>query len=78
MNGFLVTGPNGNAIFLPKAGLRYIRSVHDAAIYGYYWTRTLHPVEIYGADYLRLGDTCRLDWYDRSMGLTVRPVRATD
>lgn len=78
VNGFLVTGPNGNTIFLPKAGLCYVRSLHDAATYGYYWTRTLHPAEDYDADCLRLSGAWRLSSYDRTRGLSVRPVRATD
>lgn len=41
VNGHLVTGPNGNSIFLPAAGGRYDSSLNNAGSHGYYWSRTL-------------------------------------
>jgi hypothetical protein len=40
-SGYLVTGPNGNTIFLPAAGEA---SFPNAEGEGYYWTRTLGPL----------------------------------
>ena len=39
-NGYNVTGPNGNSIFLPAAGYRYGSSLNDAGSDGYYWSST--------------------------------------
>ena len=77
VNGYLVTGPNGNSIFLPAAGFRYGTELRDEGKYGYYWTSSLYDVSPdyawchYGADYLEY----YLDHHrERCYGLTVRPV----
>lgn len=77
VNGRLVTGPNGNSIFLPAAGYRYNTSLNNAGSGGYYWSATPRS----GSDYadcaynldFRSGS---YDWfnYDRLNGHTVRPV----
>ena len=36
--GYLVTGPNGNSIFLPAAGQRDGTSLTNAGSSGYYWS----------------------------------------
>lgn len=41
VNGYLVTGPNGNSIFLPAAGCRDAGSLDFAGSYGYYWSSSL-------------------------------------
>ena len=41
VNGQLVTGPNGNTIFLPAAGDRGIELLYEVGSSGYYWSRTL-------------------------------------
>lgn len=38
--GYLVTGPNGNSIFLPAAGERDGTSLHQVGSGGYYWSST--------------------------------------
>ena len=40
VNGYKVTGPNGNSIFLPAAGYRLASSLIDAGGFGSYWTST--------------------------------------
>ena len=40
-NGYVVTGPNGNMIFLPAAGSRYNASSSGVGEDGYYWSSTL-------------------------------------
>ena len=37
-NGYDVTGPNGNSIFLPAAGFRCGVSVWNVGSHGYYWS----------------------------------------
>ena len=46
VNGRKVTGKNGNSIFLPAAGLRYVSSLLSAGSQGKYWSSSLvesHP-----------------------------------
>ena len=77
VNGRLVTGPNGNTLFLPVAGNRYDSSLGSAGSYGSYWSRTLDSGYPYYADYLGFSSG-RVDWGNgcsRFYGLTVRAVR---
>ncbi len=39
--GYMVTGPNGNGIFLPAAGYQYNTRLCDTGINGEYWSSTL-------------------------------------
>ena len=71
--GRIVTGSNGNAIFLPAAGYRGGDS--DNAGYGYYWSSSLVTYDPYDAwtvyftsDYDSSGDC------GRDCGRSVRPV----
>ena len=41
VNGHLVTGPNGNSMFLPAAGQRVYSSSYDVGTEGNYWSQTL-------------------------------------
>lgn len=76
VNGQLVTGPNGNSIFLPAAGLRYGTDVDSVGGHGYYWSATQH--ESYSDSACRLYFLSDVnDWYSwnsRGFGYTVRPV----
>jgi hypothetical protein len=70
------TGPNGGTIFLPAAGYRWYGNLYYEGSGGHYWSSTLHessPSRAYGLDF-SLWDAY---WgnYDRSHGITVRPVR---
>ncbi len=73
VNGQLVTGPNGNTLFLPAAGYRW-RESHGGSG-GDYWSRTL--------DSSRPGCACSLYFLDsggwddvgRRFGIAVRAVR---
>ena len=84
VNGQLVTGPNGNSIFLPAAGGRVEYQFNDG-VCAYYWSRTLcspEKLRIEAADqhdaYLLFLDRWDSEvWYDsRYDGNTVRAVRA--
>ena len=75
VNGRLVTGPNGNSIFLPAAGYRYYTGFVDAGSTGSFWSSSLctdYPYYAYGvyfgSDYYF--------WYDyyRYFGRSVRAV----
>ena len=71
-----VTGPNGNSIFLPAAGVCDGSSLDIAGSIGYYWSST--PDE--GSDYRAYilffygGDHSMYCYYFRSSGSSVRPV----
>ena len=75
-NGFKVTGPNGNSIFLPAAGIRYGTSLYDAGDGGYYWSSTPYESNAQSAYYLGFyrGNYLDVDCYDRHYGRSVRPV----
>ncbi len=42
VRGMLVTGPNGNSIFLPAAGYKSGTGTNAITSYGYYWTASLN------------------------------------
>ena len=77
VNGGLVTGPNGNTLFLPAGGMRNGTSLDFQDIDGDYWSRTIHSWISSGA--------YALDFYSgvwgwdgdliRSYGYSVRAVR---
>ena len=75
-NGYKVTGPNGNYIFLPAAGYRDGSSLRSAGSYGYYWSLAPHEGNSYNAYYLYFSsDDHYVSHYGRNYGLSVRPVR---
>lgn len=75
VEGQLVTGPNGNSIFLPAAGLRYFTSFYEVGRYGYYWSAT-QDESFSGCAYLLgfLSGSSSEGWGVRDEGYTVRPV----
>ncbi len=74
-NGYKVTGPNGNSIFLPAAGWRYGTSLNGAGEDGDYWSATPYEDSAYSAYYLHFyGGLFRRNWYGRHYGRSVRPV----
>ena len=75
VNGYKVTGPNGNSIFFPAAGYRYGTSSHGVGSSGGYWSSTPYEDNGYYACYLYFGsDGFAWDWSDRYGGHSVRPV----
>ena len=75
VNGYRVTGPNGNSIFLPAAGCRNGAYVVSSGSYGYYWSSSLYSYGSIVACNLDFNDS-RYDWdgYYRYNGQSVRPV----
>jgi hypothetical protein len=74
INGYKVTGPNGNSIFLPAAGHKYISTTLDKNTKLDYWTSTQYKINI--AHYLEGIST---EKYLTSMslkvlGYSIRPV----
>ena len=75
VNGYTVTGPNGNSIFLPAAGYRYDSSLNDAGSNGYYWSSSLDTDYPDNACNLYFySDSVEWSNYGRCVGFTVRPV----
>ena len=77
MNGQLVTGPNGNSIFIPAAGYRYISKLYERGTSCMIWTVFLREEQDdNSARTLKFYSDKSLGWSfsDRDYGLTVRPV----
>ena len=76
VNGYKVTGPNGNSIFLPAAGKHWSDHLSGVGSYGQYWSSSLSPKDENYA--------CHLDFYSdgghfysyyvRDNGFSVRAV----
>ena len=74
-NGYKVTGPNGNSIFLPAAGWRYETDRGREGENGYYWSSTLSSLVSYNARYLVFGSCSHYAGNGgRRYGQSVRPV----
>ena len=77
VKGYKVTSKsNGNSIFLPAAGYRYVTGLDYSGSYGHYWSNSLGGSYSYNACYLSFFYS---DYYDRSLNLryfgqSVRPV----
>ena len=77
VNGILVTGPNGNTIFLPAAGCFWGKDRAEIGEVGYYWSCSLN---IYDSDQAGWQFFNSLIWesngsYGRRIGRSVRAVR---
>lgn len=73
--GYLVTGPNGNSIFLPAAGLRDDASSNRVGKYGFYWSSTLSSSYSNDAQSLYFNGIGHVTYYSyRFYGHSVRPV----
>ena len=76
VNGYKVTSKsNGNSIFIPAAGYYLESSLHNAGIYGLYWSSSLYADNPYYAWRVNFG-SFYVDggYYNRNSGLSVRPV----
>ena len=75
VEGYKVTGRNGNHIFLPAAGYRDDGSLYYAGSYGSYWSSSPYDYNDYCAYSLGFdGDSRSLDVITRDYGQSVRPV----
>jgi hypothetical protein len=76
VNGYRVTGPNGNSIFLPAAGFRNGTELYSRGAFGYYWSSSLG--DDYGGNgayylgFTRAYLSCNT--IGRNFGNSVRPV----
>ena len=75
VSGVLVTGPNGNSIFLPAAGYRHELSL-KSKYSGYYWSATPDGIAHSGSCQLSFDNTKhKLYSNAREFGSSVRPVQ---
>ena len=75
VNGIMATGPNGNSIFLPAAGVWDHTRLSHAGSYGSYWSSSLYtdsPCYAWGFYFNLSHFGC--DYVNRSLGFSVRPV----
>ena len=91
VNGRLLTGPNGNTLFLPAAGYHSNESLYDEGLNGAYWSRSLGSTGSYDWDDPDAGydpgDAFNIYFYStdwsvlhsdrRTTGCSVRPVRVS-
>ena len=75
VKGTMVTGPNGNFIFLPAAGYRISSSgsLYNVGSYGYYWSASPYGTNSSHMLGFGSGGWC-WSYYDRVDGYPVRPV----
>ena len=74
-NGYKVTGPNGNSIFLPAAGYRAGALCCNIGKSGLYWDSTPHEKHMQNAYYLDFRSSYyNIEWGCRYYGLSLRPV----
>ena len=75
--GLVISGTNGNSIFLPAAGSNYADAPSGAEANGLYWSNTIREEDNEYAEGLRFSQSDFEMIYDyRSTGFTVRPVYA--
>ena len=74
-DGYRITGPNGNSIFLPAAGHRNGSSSYYVGSSGYYWSSSPYESSTQYAYGLGFNSGGRYrNWNNRSRGFSVRPV----
>jgi len=75
VQGFLVTGKNGNSIFLPATGCKYFGYTEDTTTGGGYWSSSIDensPSYAHSIYFDYLGPTHEV--FLRPLGLTIRAV----
>lgn len=75
--GAVVTGPNGNKIFLPAGGFATESNIDFAESEGAYWTSSPDPTDplFYSCFlYFYNNNFTNIGWFSRYAGLLVRPV----
>ncbi len=74
-NGYLVTGPSGNTIFLPAAGNRAGTNLYGVGTYGDYWSSSLGVYYSKDArDIYFISNNVARSTNDRRLGFPIRPV----
>ena len=76
VDGYRVTGPNGNSIFLPAGGWYNNDELSGYNVNGNYWTSTSVSGSSYNAYYLDFysGGDHEVETFSRDTGFSIRPV----
>ncbi len=75
VNGYKVTGPNGNSIFIPIAGYFCDSTLYNAGIYSYLWSSTPHENSVdYSYSLEFKSGSRKVLWGNRYDGYSIRPV----
>ena len=75
MNGYKVTGPNGNSIFIPASGIYSGAEMKDGGLLGAYWTANHSENDSLRAKYLYItNNEYSLKDTARFYGMNIRPV----
>ena len=79
VNGYMITGPNGNTMFLPASGAYRENMVWWEGNNGHYWSNTLYDYAPFNSYCIQFFSASYSNWYAdrRSEGRSVRPVRAS-
>lgn len=79
-HGFIITGPNGNSIFLPASGYKDGENIIDAENAGFYWTNNIFTTDSKECTCLSLTHDEELivvaeqTTKDRTLALPIRPI----
>ena len=75
VQGCLITGPNGNSIFLPAAGGRGDGNIYEGGSCGFYWLSSVYTDDTeFAWGFLIDADSFYETSYYRMYGQTIRPV----
>lgn len=75
VNGYKVSGTNGNSIFLPASGYYYGTSLYDSGSIGYYWSTEYHSSS--DAYYQYFSSSSKSMYHsNRFCGQSIRAVRS--
>ena len=74
VNGYRVTGPNGNSIFLPAAGCSYRTGVYLQGAFGVYWSSSSDYYSCYACGFDFTSSNYSGYYDSRYGGRSVRPV----
>jgi hypothetical protein len=75
INGHVITGPNGNTIFLPATGAITTSGLQNAGESGYYWINSISTTNPYNAnDIYNKPSTYGINAFSRYIGRPIRPV----
>ena len=78
VNGWLLTAPNGNSLFLPAAGSRWGDELNGVGSGGIYWSSSLYTgIPCYAWDLAFESYGFSMSFSDRDPGQSVRAVRST-
>lgn len=78
-NGYTITGPNGNSIFMPSSGYKIGTEVSNVGYQGTYWSDTNYDREATYLDkrgyaLMTVNGSYSVVDYEKEFGITIRPV----